>query len=313
MKFLNSVETFLRVVELGNFTKAAQVRNVTPGMISTQISSLEREFGVRLLHRTTRKIVVTEEGIVLYQRLKKIVQDIDETKSSFLTPSMLTGKVRVVAGGLIVRFLMLPIVPEFSARYPGITLEFLLRNMLRGSKGDDGDLTIRYGPFENSSLIVKPLGNTHIVVAGSHDYLARHGTPKEPRELLNHRCCGFVDSGSGQLTAWQLERDAGEQFQFFPKHTLMFNDSVSLLDAAISGLGLVWMAEAFLQEAFEQGLLVPVLTAYRHRVEGPSVLYYGDKMMSARVRAFLQFLTERYPSDASLTDSCLKLKVLSQG
>jgi len=313
MNFLNSVETFLQVVELGNFTKTAQARNVTPGMISTQISDLEREFGVRLLHRTTRKIVVTEEGSLLYQRLKRIVQDIDETKSAFLTPSMLTGKVRVVAGGLMTRILMLPIVVEFGARYPGITLEFILRNMLRGTKGDDGDLTIRYGPFGDSSLVVKPLGITHVIVAGSPDYLARHGTPREPRDLLNHRCCGFIDSGTGQLTEWTLHDGKGEQYQFFPRHTLMFNDTVSLLDAAIRGLGLVWMSEAFLQETFDQGLLVPVLPEYKYRLEGPCVLYHRDKMMSARVRAFLDFLIEKFPSDALLLDTCRKLRTSNQG
>lgn len=309
MNFLNSVEVFLQVVELGSFTKAAQMRDVTPGMVSTQVSELEKEFGVRLLHRSTRKLALTEEGTLLYGRLTKIVQEIDETKATFLTPSMLSGKVRVVAGALIINFLMLPIVNEFSTRYPGITLELLESRALVGTKGEERDLIIRYGPFEDSNLVAKPMGITRMVLAASPEYLALNGMPRNREDLLNHRCCGLIDPASGHLTEWMLQDGNGRETRFLPRHTLRFSNAISLLEAAVQGLGLVFMAEVFLQDAFDKGLLMPVLPDYSYRYEGPCVLYHRDQMMPARVRAFLDFLIEKFPSDELMLTTYRKLRM----
>lgn len=306
MNFLTGIEVFVQVVELASFTRTAHVRNVTPGAISAQISELEKELGVRLLHRSTRKLSPTDEGRVLYKRFKKIVQDVQEVKTTYAQPSEPSGKVRIVGGTVTIHCLMLPLVPEFSALYPEITLEFLETSMVFGAKNDEHDLVLRYPPLDEANLVARSLGTSRLLVAGSADYLARHGEPKVPEDLLAHYCLGYIDRGTDKLTDWTLAHQ-GKIFNIYPTKTHAFNNAASLIEAAAQGLGLAYAPDIYMQPAMDRGLLKPVLADSSVLLNGPYVLYQQGQLLPKRVRVFLDFLFERFSPDKPLLSSLAKL------
>jgi DNA-binding transcriptional LysR family regulator len=304
VNFLNGIEVFVQVVELSSFTRTAQVRNVTPGMISTQITELEKELGVRLLHRSTRKLSVTDEGRVLYKRFKKIVDDVHEVKGIYAQPTVPSGKVRIIGGTVTIHCLMLPLVQEFSQRHPDVTLEFFETGQVFGAKNDEHDLVLRYPPLDDSNLVARPLGTSRMVVAGSPAYLQGHGEPEDPEDLLMHRCLGYIDRGSGRLTEWTLSRD-GKMFSMYPTRSHAFNNAASLVEAGIHDLGLIYVPDIYIHKAVAQGLLKPVLTDASVLLNGPYVLYQQGQLLPRRVRVFLDFLFETYSPEKPLLTSLL--------
>lgn len=302
MNFLNGIEAFVQVVELASFSRAAHSRNVSPGMISTQISRLEKELGVRLLHRSTRKLCLTDEGRVLYERFKKILDEVHEARNIYAQPTPSAGKVRVIGGTITIHCLMLPLVHEFSERHPDITLEFLETGQVFGAKNDEHDLVLRYPPLDDANLVARALGTSRMVVAGSPAYLQRHGEPEDPEHLLRHRCLGYIDRGSGRLTDWTLSRN-GKMFSMYPTRSHAFNNAASLIEAGIQGLGLVYVPDVYAHKPIEEGLLKPVLTDASIFLSGPCVLYQQGQLLPKRVRVFLDFLFEKYAPEKPLLSS----------
>ncbi|MDY0012039.1 MAG: LysR family transcriptional regulator [Rhodocyclaceae bacterium] len=302
MKFLDNIEIFLRVVELGSFTRVASAINLTPGSISVKISELEMELGVRLLHRSTRKLTVTDDGRRVHERFTKIVQDIKEAKQAFAAPAGHGGKIRVIAVGALVKRFILPIMQEFTARYPGITLEFFESGRTFGANNNERDVILTYGPLGDSSLVARSLGSSQMWVAGSRAYFARHGEPQTPLDLQRHHCLGYIDRATERLTNWKFRADE-PSMDSQPPILHAFNNGDSLVEAAIQGLGLVWAPDVVLHGPITQGLLKPVLQDHGIEMEGPYVLYPQDQLLTKRVRIFLDYLFEKYSPNRPLQAS----------
>lgn len=306
MNFLDNIEIFLLVVEAGSFTQAASTRFISPSSVSTRISELEKELGVRLLHRTTRKLLVTDDGQAVYERFKKIVQDIQEAKQEFSSPDKHVGKVRLVTAGALAKCFIFPLLAEFSRRHPGISLEFLESRRTFGAGNHERDIVLAYGPLGDSSLVAKPLGYSHFWVAGSPGYFSQHGIPRTPRELQRHRCLGYLDRASGRLTNWQF-REANQVLDWQPPILHTFSNGESLVAAAIQGLGLVWAPNAVLQDPIAEGLLLPALQDHAIEMEGPYILYPRDQLLPTRVQIFLNFLFEKYSPGRPLLETLATL------
>ena len=304
MNFLNSVETFLLTVELGSFTSAANARNITPGSISIQISELEKELGARLFHRSTRKLVVSDEGRVVYERFKRIFQEINETKREFSTPSLPSGKVRILATSVVAKYLVLPMAAEFSARYPDVSLEFAEPQRTFGARNDDQDVILAYGNFGDTDLVAKCLGTCRVMIAGSDAYLARFGEPRVPEDLRHHRCLGFIDRGLRKLIDWRFGKENHIQ-NALPPPVYTFDNAASFIEAGIQGLGLVYVPDIFLREPIARGQLKPVLTDFSVPFKGPYVLHHPDHLVPVpqRVKIFVDFLFEKFMPTRSLLDS----------
>lgn len=302
MNFLDNAEIFLLVVDLGSFTQAASARNLTPGSVSVKVSELEKELGVRLLHRSTRKLMVTDEGQAVYERVKKILQDVNEAKLAFSSPAKQGGKIRIVTVAALAKCFILPLMAEFTRRYPDITLEFFESDRTFGANNNDRDVILNYGPLGDSSLVARSLGASQMWVAGSGAYFARHGEPATPAELMGHHCLGYIDRATGRLTDWKFRADDPLRHPH-PPILHAFNNGDSLVEAAIQGLGLVWAPDAVLQGPIAQGQLKAVLQHHAVSIEGPYLLYPQDEFLTQRVRVFLDFMFHHYAPERPLRAS----------
>ena len=266
------LEVFARVVESGGFSAAARRCGMTPSAVSKLITRLEQRLGTRLLNRSTRQLQLTPEGCTFYERGVRILADLEEAERCASENAAPRGRLRVNANVPFGHHFLLPLVPEFLAQHPEVTL--------------------RAGPLKSSSLVARKLGSTRMLIVGAPAYLARHGMPATPQALLGHNRLGanYVRTRSG----WPL-RDAGEELVVPLSGNAQASDGEALRRLAVAGLGLARLAAFQVREDIAAGRLIPVLEAYNPGdLEEVHAVYVGQGgYLPLRVRAFLNFLAER--------------------
>ncbi|MDU3291536.1 MAG: LysR family transcriptional regulator [Pseudomonas aeruginosa] len=265
------LEVFARVVESGGFSAAARRCGMTPSAVSKLITRLEQRLGTRLLNRSTRQLQLTPEGCTFYERGVRILADLEEAERHHF---------------------LLPLVPEFLAQHPEVTLDIVLTDEVVDILEQRTDVAVRAGPLKSSSLVARKLGSTRMLIVGAPAYLARHGMPATPQALLGHNRLGanYVRTRSG----WPL-RDAGEELVVPLSGNAQASDGEALRRLAVAGLGLARLAAFQVREDIAAGRLIPVLEAYNPGdLEEVHAVYVGQGgYLPLRVRAFLNFLAER--------------------
>ncbi len=286
------LEVFARVVESGGFSAAARRCGMTPSAVSKLITRLEQRLGTRLLNRSTRQLQLTPEGCAFYERGVRILADLEEAERCASENAAPRGRLRVNANVPFGHHFLLPLVPEFLAQHPEVTLDIVLTDEVVDILEQRTDVAVRAGPLKSSSLVARKLGSTRMLIVGAPAYLARHGMPATPQALLGHNRLGanYVRTRSG----WPL-RDAGEELVVPLSGNAQASDGEALRRLAVAGLGLARLAAFQVRKDIAAGRLIPVLEAYNPGdLEEVHAVYVGQGgYLPLRVRAFLDFLAER--------------------
>jgi LysR family transcriptional regulator, regulator for bpeEF and oprC len=293
MEDLSAIGTFVRVVEAKGFSAAAPALGMTPSGVSRAIARLEERLGVRLFHRSTRTLRLTDDGAAFYARCCQIMGDLAEATDALRDArGVPSGKLRVGASMAIGRTALLENVGEFEALYPGIRLEIAMRDTPYDLAEDGIDCAIRIGDPPDNGLITKRLGCLRNVILASPEYLARHGRPERVEDLKRHRCIGFI-SPHGRPYPWQVETSRGRTTIDVEPH-MSVNDGESVLNAAANGLGLVQAPYFMAACLVERGVLEVVMSDTVCTGAPIWIVYPPRRQLSARVHAFIGWVEQLF-------------------
>lgn len=292
MDSLSGLLAFVHAARMRSFVAAGERLGVSASAVGKSVARLEEKLGVRLLNRSTRRISLTEEGALFFERCQRIVGEIEEAEAEMLrvtgTPS---GRLRVSLPAVGYRMLM-PVLPEFTQRYPDIELDLDFNDRLIDVIAEGVDAVIRSGELNDSSLKAKPLGPFRFVLAGAPGYFARRGVPLVPRELEQHACLRYKFPTTGQLQAWSLRLRADEP-PVALAGGLICNSIEALIAAASGGLGIAYLPDFVVREAIAAGTLTTVLDDYLPDTGRFSVLWPSSRHLLPKLRVFVDFLIEK--------------------
>lgn len=285
---------FVRVVEEGGFSAAARKLGVTPSAISKLIGRLEDRLGARLLHRTTRSINLTHEGVAFYQRSVRILREIEEAEDAITQLHVAPrGTLRVNAAVAFATYQIVPLMPEFLERYPEIHLELTVTDRVVDLIEEGVDVAIRIGARTDSSLISRQLAEDHRLICAAPAYFDRHGVPQTPDDLASHNCLAWM-ANQGGLNDWPFEGPDGP-FTVTVSGNAEVNSGETLYGMALAGLGLARMAEFRVGPDIAAGRLVPVLLDHHRADPLPiHVMYPHRRHLLPKVRSFVDFLAMNF-------------------
>jgi DNA-binding transcriptional LysR family regulator len=288
---LADLDAFSTVARLKSFRAAGKLRGVSASSLSEAMRRLEARLGLRLLNRTTRTVTLTEAGERLLDRLgpglAEIEAAVDGINSFRDTP---VGRLRLNVPNIVARNILPDIAGRFLKQYPGITLEVASNDAFVDVLAEGYDAGVRYEEALHQDVIAVPIGPRvqRFVGAAAPSYLAEHGAPKHPRDILQHRCI-LHRFPSGRVVPWTFEED-GREFTINPPAAMIAETTELEISIAIQGLGLIFGFEEFVAPALKSGELVPVLEEWAQSFPGPFLYYHSRRHMPAPLRAFVDFL-----------------------
>jgi DNA-binding transcriptional LysR family regulator len=297
MADLADLSAFLAVARAGGFREAARAGGGSASGFSEAVRRVEARLGVRLFHRTTRSIAPTEAGAQLIAQLSPALAEIEAALDGINrfrdSPA---GTLRLNVPVSAARLILPAIVPPFLAAYPDIRVEVTADSGLVDVLGGGFDAGIRYDDRLEQDMIAVPIGprRQRFATAAAPGYLAQHGTPAHPRDLLDHACLRGR-SPSGAMEPWEYERD-GEIVRVDPTGPLVVQIGAAVdlaVDAALAGTGIVCLFEEWLRPHLGRGTLVPVLEDWWQPFSGPFLYYAGRRNLPAPLRAFVDFIARR--------------------
>lgn len=282
---------FVAVIDTGSFSAAAQQLGQTPSAVSRTISRLEQQLGMTLIHRTTRRLDLTEEGSWLLARARRILADLEETESqAALARAQPAGLVRVNAATPTLDHLIAPQLADFFDAYPQVQVELTSGETVVDLIEEKADVAIRIGNLADSTLNARRLGRSRIRVLAAPGYLERHGTPERVEDLARHRLAGFVAPAS--LNTWPLRAGKEEGWRIAPHVTATSGETVRHL--ALQGAGIVSLSDFLTRADVAAGRLVPVLEEASLPWTQPVwAVFYKQGALAPRVKALVDFLAER--------------------
>lgn len=294
MDRFTAMQIFVRVADTGSFTRAAEALQLPKASVSQHVAALEAHLGVRLLHRTTRQVRLTDDGRAYYERIQKVLGDVGELESGLATAGRSpSGRLRIDVPAAFGVHTLVPALPEFCARYPGIQLEIGSSDRPVDLLGEGVDCVIRGGNVHDDSLVGRPLQTLPVATLASPDYLRRRGTPKHPDDLRSHALIGYFSSRTGRTFAYDFSRD-GERIEIDGPFHVAFNDANTFLAAGVAGLGVLQAVLGNHTDAFiKNGQLECVLTNWTADPLVHTILYPSRRHLSERVRVFIDWAVER--------------------
>ncbi len=293
MDRLTEMEAFATVVDQGGFTDAAKKMGISKSAVSKHVSSLEARLGARLLNRTTRRVSPTEIGLVYYDRARRVLNDAGEADAIVTSmQSAPSGLLRIsVATDFGVNHLS-PVIGEFLKEYPDITVNMVLNNRYVELISEGFDMAVRVGELEDSTLRARKLTETTKRMIGSPSYFQKYGRPQRIDDLNEHKLLHYSNQAAGNV--WRLTAPSGERRQIRTAGWLSVNDGQSLLNAAISGLGIAYLPSFLYREAMEQGLVEEAIPSLPGESLGIYAVYPPGRFTQPKVRAFIDFLVASF-------------------
>ena len=294
MDRIGDLHLFLRVLDLGSISAAARSMDVSVAVASQRLKRLERSLGVRLLHRTTRQLRPTAEGIALAEQGRPLVEDLEALTGNLRkTAKDVAGTLRVTLPATFGLQYVSPLLPEFLSRHPRLRLHIDLTDQMRDLVSEGLDLAIRIGTLKSSELIATRLASNRRVLCASPDYLRRHGTPKKPEDLTKHECLLMAVSRDASDT-WQLRDATGKETRVRVSSRLRSNLGEVIRDAALGGLGISLHSTWHVCEDLRAGRLKLVLPDYQLPESGIYAIMPQRRLVLPRVRAFVDFLAQQF-------------------
>ncbi|WP_370429570.1 LysR substrate-binding domain-containing protein [Klebsiella pneumoniae] len=294
MDRFDAMRAFARVVEAGSFTKAAQTLHMSKTTVTQLIQQLESRLRVRLLHRTTRKLGVTPDGAVYYERVIRLLADMEDAENSLSSAAMTPrGRLRVDVPSPLARLILVPALPAFHARYPDIQIDMGVSDRVVDLIGDNVDCVLRGGQITDQSLIARHVGDLQIGVYVAPSYVERLGAPAHPRELQNtdHCIVGFLSSRTSKIDPLVLCSE-NERIEITGNYVLAVDDGNAYLEAGLVGLGVIALPNYMAAAHQAVGALIPLFTQWRI---SPMPLYLAfppNRHVNAKLRVFINWIVE---------------------
>jgi DNA-binding transcriptional LysR family regulator len=305
MDTLAGMRVFMRVVQAEGFAKAAKRLSISPAMVTKHVNALEQHLGVRLLNRTTRQVSLTEVGAAYYEHCVRIVAEIEATEAAIgATTASAGGTLRITAGVALGEELA-PLMVEFMRAEPGVAPEVVLDNRYVDLVEERFDVAVRGAlKLPESSLVVRPLARSRLMLCASPEYLRRHGAPKSPDDLAAHVLLPLLHPLlKNELTL----RRGGERHTVAFRPAMRSNSERVLREACVAGAGMMLLTSINAWRELEAGRLATLLDDWHIADVGIYALYPHRRHLPAKVRAFVDFLAVRLGGDASRDPWCERL------
>lgn len=295
MDRFQEMRAFVAVVDVGSFVRAAASLDLSKTAVSRLVSDLEARLGVRLLHRTTRKLSLTPEGELFHERCRALVDGVAEAEAELSTHSgEAIGQLRVnvpVTFGLLH---LAPLWPAFMALHPKVTLEVTLSDRLVDLVDEGFDLAVRIARLQASSLVSRQLTSTRLILCASPEYLRRYGTPKHPSELVEHAVIAYSLLAMGDQWEFSEGQDSREIIQVKVSPRMRTNSGDTCTAAALQHMGLVLQPSFLVGPHLDSGALVEVMPEFRATELGVYAVYPSRRHLTPKVRALVDFLANAF-------------------
>lgn len=292
MDRFDAMQAFARVVEAGSFTKAAETLHMSKTTVTQLVQQLEARLRVKLLNRTTRKVNVTADGAAYYQRVVKLLADLDDAETSLPgVAAVPSGRLRVDVPSPFARHILVPALPEFHARYPDIQIDMGVSDRIVDIIDENVDCVVRGGELLDLSLMARKVADLPLGVFAAPQYLARAGTPTHPRELedSHHRVVGFLWARTGKPVPYALHKGE-EHLQIKGRHVLAVDDGNAYLAAGLAGMGVLWLPTYMSDAHVARGELVPLFEGWRLERMPLYLAYPPNRHVSLKLRVFIDWV-----------------------
>jgi LysR family transcriptional regulator for bpeEF and oprC len=291
MDQLLAMRAFIRVVDTGNFTKASEALGLSKASMTNLVQNLEAHLQTKLLNRTTRRVMVTTDGALYYERALRIISEVDELdgslSQSYSTP---TGRLRVEMASIFADWIVIPALDDFNRAFPDIHIDLGVGDRNVDYLAENVDVALRGGQPADQSLIARRVGQVDLTFSASAGYVERHGMPKHPSQFeSDHQCVGYFMPPSNRSMSFQFERD-GERVEINPRYALSVNDARSYTAAVLAGLGAGQLPRCMVADEIASGRLVAVLPDWRIEPVPLYVVYPPNRHLSNKVRVFVEWL-----------------------
>lgn len=294
MNQIEAMQIYVRVAELASFTLAAQSLNLPKSSISTAVQRLENLMQTRLLHRTTRRVQMTQDGLVFYERCKDILADMDELQGLFQRdPTELTGRLRVDMPVGIARSMIMPRLAEFAEKYPHIDIEISCTDRFVDLVREGFDCVLRVGTLHDSSLVARHIGQFEQVNCASPQYLAIHGVPQTLADLQQHQLIHYASTLGTKSAGFEYVDSTRDETCYVPMSgRITVNNSDAYEAACLAGLGIIQAPLHGMKPHLNNGLLVELLPQYKAKPMPVSLLYGNRRHLPKRVYVFMNWIAE---------------------
>jgi DNA-binding transcriptional LysR family regulator len=290
-----SYGVFVKVVELGSFARAAERLDLSTSAVSRHVAELEAHLGVRLLNRTTRRLSLTEAGRAFHERAVQLLFDVEEAESAIAAGATTPrGTLRLTCSIAFGERYIAPAIAEFGTRHRELRFDVELSDRMVDLVEEGFDLAVRIGTSQSQALIARPIGETQLVCCAAPAYLAQHGIPREPADLTKHRCLTY--SYLAVRDTWDFEDPSGRRQSVRVTGPVHANNGGFLAAIARTGMAIAMEPDFVVGDDVRAGRLISILPGYTPRAVPIYAVYPTRRHLSAKVRAFVDFLAERFPA-----------------
>ncbi|MFZ6760381.1 LysR family transcriptional regulator [Undibacterium sp. Ji50W] len=302
MDRLQSMRLFSKVVELGNFAKAAQALEMSNAVVTRYVADLEGHLGTRLLNRSTRKLSLTETGQIYLERVRQILADIDDADAvASYSAKKPSGTLRIYSVPHFGKAQLAPLLPQYAQEFPDVVLDIKItdHHVDLVEEGIDVGFFLDLQKIDGN-MISRKLATSEVVLCASPDYLKKHGTPKTPDEISQHRCLNF--SYEFLRDNWMVRNscDGPELGKHIPIHSTVISNNADVLRVcALAGMGLALRTSFQLTDDVVSGRLVRLFPDQCFGRVSISMVYPSRRLLSAKVRSFVDFILAKYPNPES--------------
>jgi LysR family transcriptional regulator, regulator for bpeEF and oprC len=296
---LAAMRAFARVVESGNFTRAAGSLDMPKPTVTKLIQTLEAHLRAKLLNRTTRRVTVTPDGAAYYERVVRLLAELDELDGSMtLSQASPKGRVRVDVSASLALLVIIPALPDFHARYPDIQIDLGVGDRPVDLIGENVDCVVRAGALTDQSLVARRIAQLPFVTVAAPSYVARHGEPGHPTDLeKGHHVVGYFREGSGRAYPFSFARNE-EQLEVGGRYVVAVNDSNAYVAAGLAGLGIIQAPIFMVQQHIDTGALLTVLNDWTAELLPLHIVYPPNRHLSSKLRIFVDWIADLFARDA---------------
>ncbi|MFK0384090.1 LysR family transcriptional regulator [Agrobacterium sp. NPDC090273] len=293
MDQLSAMRVFTRVVETGNFSRAATALSMPKTTVTNMVQALEAHLQTTLLNRTTRRVMLTTDGALYYERAAQILSEIEELDGSMSSAQVQpSGRLRVEMAGVFADLLVIPNLCDFYQRYPHIRIDLGVGDRLVDYLAENVDCALRVGTLRDQSLIARKVGELKFETFAAPFYIENFGMPQTPEDLENdHYSVGYLNATTGQIMPMSLDNGV-RSVEVTPRYVVSVNDSRSYLNAALAGMGVIQLPLFMVKEALEKGELVRVFPEWRCEAMPIYVVYPQTRHVTNKVRVFVDWLAK---------------------
>ncbi|UPG94372.1 LysR family transcriptional regulator [Luteibacter aegosomatissinici] len=288
-RLLGNLSVLVSVVETGNFARAAEALGLSPSGVSRAIGRLETRLGVRLLQRTTRSVHLTDEGERLVAQVGPLLSGIEDAALAAAGDAQaVRGRIRVSLDPMFSRLVVAPRLAAFLAQHPALEIEIVTRDELGDLVAEGIDVAVRFGVPPSSSLVARKLLDTRVLTVAAPAYLAAHGQPRTPKDLVSHSCIQFRDPVTRRPFEWEFHR-RGKVTVVETKGPILVTDSATMYGLCVAGAGIAQVLEISVRDALEDGRLVELFPGHAEETFPLYAFYPSRRHAPPKVRAFVDF------------------------